>query len=148
MFDGPTQGRFTYEAGRTQRPPRVRYQGVSTPFLAEKDVSLLILEASTIRPTTRVLKRQSVTFSGQRALVADPLAGKLIELQVVLSGRWQTFRTVGPDANGAWTIRYRFRSDLWRPGTDSAPDFPRRRATPSRPGTQRPDVRSRGVPVP
>jgi hypothetical protein len=28
---------------------------------------------------------------------------------VVLSGRWQTFRTAMTDNNGTWRVRYRFR---------------------------------------
>ena len=32
-----------------------------------------------------------------------------MELQVRLSGRWQTFRTVRTDPAGRWAIPYRFR---------------------------------------
>ena len=38
-----------------------------------------------------------------------PPAGKLVELQVVLSGRWQTFRTTRTGPDGSWTVRYAFR---------------------------------------
>jgi hypothetical protein len=37
-----------------------------------------------------------------------PPAGKLVELQVVLSGDWQTFRTTYTDAAGRWKVPYRF----------------------------------------
>ena len=59
------------------------------------------------------------TPPGQRAgtsvpgLLASPpsgvAAGKLVELQTRLSGRWQTFRTVRTDAKGHWAASYRFR---------------------------------------
>jgi hypothetical protein len=32
-----------------------------------------------------------------------------VELQVTLSGRWQTFRTTRTALDGAWAVRYRFR---------------------------------------
>jgi hypothetical protein len=35
--------------------------------------------------------------------------GKLVELQVRLSGRWQTFRTTRTNEAGRWAIRYRFK---------------------------------------
>ena len=55
-------------------------------------------------PVSRV-----VSFAGRVRSLPIPTGGKLVELQVVLSGRWQTFRTVRTDASGAWRIRYRFR---------------------------------------
>ena len=48
----------------------------------------------------------------QRAAAArsrSPPGGKLVELQVRLSDRWQTFRTSRTDAAGRWAIRYRFK---------------------------------------
>ena len=73
-------------------------------------MSLLTSAASTIRATPRRLKNgQSVHFSGKLRALPAPPAGKLIELQVVLSGRWQTFRTTRTQADGSWAIRYAFR---------------------------------------
>ena len=57
----------------------------------------------------RVLNGQAVTFRGRLRTLPAPAGGKLVELQVRLSGRWQTFRTVRTDAAGRWAIPYRFR---------------------------------------
>ena len=37
-----------------------------------------------------------------------PASGKLIQLEVLLSGRWQTFRTARTDQSGRWALPYRF----------------------------------------
>ena len=77
---------------------------------AESAVDLLTSAASTLRATPRRLTNgQSVRFSGKLRALPAPPAGKLIELQVVLSGRWQTFRTTRTQADGSWAIRYQFR---------------------------------------
>ena len=55
-----------------------------------------------------VLNGRSVTFSGQVAGRPLPARGKLVELQVLLSGEWQTFRTTRTDGEGRWHIPYRF----------------------------------------
>ena len=57
----------------------------------------------------RVLNGQAVAFAGRlRTLPVIP-GGKLVELQVRLSKRWQTFRTTRTDPAGRWAIRYRFK---------------------------------------
>ncbi len=77
---------------------------------AQGEVSLLTSAASTLRASPRRLRNgQSVRFSGRLRALPAPPAGKLVELQVVLSGRWQTFRTTRTQADGSWAIRYRFR---------------------------------------
>ena len=38
-----------------------------------------------------------------------PAGGKLVELQVRLSDRWQTFRTTRTDGTGRWEIGYQFK---------------------------------------
>jgi hypothetical protein len=38
-----------------------------------------------------------------------PPGGKLVELQVRLSNRWQTFRTTRTDSRGRWSIPYKFK---------------------------------------
>ena len=58
----------------------------------------------------RLLNGQSVNFRGRLAVPPTGLAaGKLVELQTKLSGRWQTFRTIRTDAQGRWSSAYRFR---------------------------------------
>ena len=49
----------------------------------------------------RVLNGQAVTFRGRLRTMPVPPGGKLVELQVRLSGRWQTFRTTRTDQDGA-----------------------------------------------
>ena len=57
----------------------------------------------------RVVNGQSVTFRGRVRGLPVPAGSKLVEVQVRLSGHWQTFRTTRTDAAGRWTSRYRFR---------------------------------------
>ena len=57
----------------------------------------------------RVLNGQRVTFTGQVRSLPTPAGGKLVQLQVRLSKRWQTFRTVRSDQTGRWAVRYRFK---------------------------------------
>jgi hypothetical protein len=40
--------------------------------------------------------------------VPAPPGGKLVELQVRLPHRWETFRTIRTDPAGHWSARYRF----------------------------------------
>jgi hypothetical protein len=56
-----------------------------------------------------VLNGESVTFEGRVKGRPLPEAGKLVELQVELSGEWQTFRTSRTDSKGSWRIPYSFR---------------------------------------
>jgi hypothetical protein len=105
------RGRFAY-VGRASATSvlRVVYQGSSTTLPSQREVALLVPGSSTVhaRPR-RVVNGQTVTFAGRVRSLPIPAGGKLVELQVVLSGRWQTFRTVRTDASGAWQIAYRFR---------------------------------------
>lgn len=48
-------------------------------------------------------------FTGRVRSLPVPAGGKLLELQVQLSGRWQTFRTARTDQAGRWAIRYPFK---------------------------------------
>jgi hypothetical protein len=89
---------------------RVFYAGTSTWLPAQAEVELLVRAASTIRAhPRRVRNGHAVTFAGHVRSLPVPVAGKLVELQVVLSDRWQTFRTVRTNSSGAWRMRYRFR---------------------------------------
>jgi hypothetical protein len=71
---------------------------------------VFVSAASSFRANPRRLRNgQSVRFTGRLRALPAPPAGKLVELQVVLSGRWQTFRTTRTAPNGSWAVRYRFR---------------------------------------
>jgi hypothetical protein len=105
------RGRFAYVSRASASAVlRVAYQGSGTTLPSQREVTLLVPAGSTVHAQPRrVLNGRTVTFTGQVRSLPIPAGGKLVELQVVLSGRWQTFRTVRTDASGAWGIRYRFR---------------------------------------
>jgi hypothetical protein len=89
---------------------RAVHPGTTTALPAQSEARVLVRAASTMQATPRrLLNGQSVRFHGRLRSRPVPPAGKLIELQVVLSGRWQTFRTIRSDSAGAWQSRYRFR---------------------------------------
>jgi 5-hydroxyisourate hydrolase-like protein (transthyretin family) len=105
------EGRFTY-ASHAGASGVFRFVHGGTPLLlpVQSQVTLLVKARSTIRAMPRkVLNGRAVSFSGRLRSLPAPPAGKLVELQVVLSGRWQTFRTTRTDADGRWRVRYRFR---------------------------------------
>lgn len=103
-------GRYTYTAaGSSSRTLRFVYAGSALILPAERDVKLRVPAFSSLRVSrASVLNGQSVTFGGRVRTLLIPQGGKLVELQVRLSGRWQTFRTVRTDPAGRWAIRYRF----------------------------------------
>lgn len=105
------QGRYAYlaEAG-SSRVLRFVYAGTQQILPAQGEVTLLVPAVSTIRARPRRVRNgQSVGFAGRLRSLPAPPAGKLVELQVLLSGRWQTFRTTRTTPDGAWRVRYRFR---------------------------------------
>jgi hypothetical protein len=104
-------GGFSYQSvADASRTLRFAYSGSAVALPAETAVSVLTSAASTIRAAPRRLSNgQSVRFSGKLRALPAPPAGKLVELQVVLSGRWQTFRTTRTQTDGSWSIRYGFR---------------------------------------
>ncbi|MDX6644139.1 MAG: large repetitive protein, partial [Solirubrobacteraceae bacterium] len=103
-------GRFGYMAtASSSRALRFGYAGSQAILPAQGSVELAVPAASSIRvDRARVRNGQVVTFSGRLRALPVPAGGKLVELQVVLSGRWQTFRTTSTDQSGRWAIRYRF----------------------------------------
>jgi hypothetical protein len=76
---------------------------------AQSEVRLQVPAESSLHVSRRhVLNGRAVTFSGQARTLPVPAGGKLAELQVLLSGRWQTFRTARTDQAGRWALPYRF----------------------------------------
>jgi hypothetical protein len=104
-------GRYGYVTPATASGTlRFLYSGTALALPVQSEVALLVKASSTIRARPRrVLNGRAVRFSGRLRSLPAPPAGKLVELQVVLSGRWQTFRTIRTDANGNWHVPYRFR---------------------------------------
>jgi hypothetical protein len=105
------QGNFTYvTTASSTRTLRFVYQGNPLTLPTASEVSLFVPAASTIRARPRRVRNgQIVHFIGRLRSLPPPAAGKLIELQVVLSGQWQTFRTTLTDPQGGWRVPYRFR---------------------------------------
>jgi hypothetical protein len=105
------KGRFSY-LGRASASQTLRLYYGGTPLMlpTEREVTLSVPAVSTIRARPRhLLNGRTVRFSGQLRSRPAPAVGKLVELQVLLSGRWQTFRTTRTGPNAKWEVRYRFR---------------------------------------
>ena len=105
------QGRLRYvAAGSTNRTLRFVYAGAALVLPAQAAIKMRVPALTSLRITRkRVLNGQAVTFTGRLRTLPAPAGGKLVELQVRLSGRWQTFRTVRTDAAGRWGVPYRFK---------------------------------------
>jgi hypothetical protein len=90
---------------------RLVYLGAPSVRPATRTVSLSVPGQTTFHvKRRRLVNGQAVRFKGRLAVAPAGLAaGKLVELQTKLSGRWQTFRTVRSDARGRWASSYRFR---------------------------------------
>jgi hypothetical protein len=105
------QGNYSYvtQASST-RTLRFVYHGSPLTLPTASDVALFVPAASKIRVRPRRVRNgQAVHFVGRLRSLPPPAAGKLVEVQVVLSGEWQTFRTALTDAEGRWRVPYRFR---------------------------------------
>ena len=86
------------------------YAGSPLILPAARALTMSVPALTTMRvDRKRVLNGQAVTFRGRLQTQPAPPKGKLLELQVRLSDRWQTFRTSRTDAAGRWAIRYRFK---------------------------------------
>jgi hypothetical protein len=105
------QGRYRYTAtASSSRTLRLVYGGTPLILPTERKVKLRVPAASSMRVNRRrVLNGEAVTFRGKLRGLPVPADGKLVELQVYLSGRWQTFRTTRADQAGGWSIGYRFK---------------------------------------
>jgi hypothetical protein len=61
-----------------------------------------------------VRNRHAVTFSGKLSAGPIPRKGKLVNLQVVVDGKWNTFATVRSSKSGKFKYRYRFKRTYGR----------------------------------
>lgn len=103
-------GRFGYAVqARSSHTFRFVYPGTPTMLPVEASATLLVKAASSfsVKPK-HVLNGDSVTFTGRVKGRPLPEGGKLIELQVELSGKFQTFRTIRTEADGTWRLPYLF----------------------------------------
>ena len=105
------EGRYGYAAaGSTNRTLRLVYAGSATVLPSEGQLAMTVPAATELQVSrTRLRNGQAVTFSGPVRSLPTPPGGKLIEMQVKLPGRWETFRTIRSDDAGQWSVRYRFR---------------------------------------
>jgi hypothetical protein len=105
------EGRYRYAvAGTANRTLRLAYAGTTLVLPAESRLSMTVPAATTFKVDRQRLRNgQTVTFSGPLQTLPTPIGGKLIEMQVRLPGRWETFRTIRSDDTGAWSAKYRFR---------------------------------------
>lgn len=104
-------GHFAYAVdAHASQALRFAYPGTATRLPAEDKVSLLVSGRSTFAVNrSHVLNGQSVVFEGRVQGRPLPAAGKLIELQVLLSEEWSTFRTIRSKPDGTWRISYPFK---------------------------------------
>jgi hypothetical protein len=104
-------GRFRYTAaGTMSRTLRLAFAGSPLVLPTQGEVTVRVPAAGSLKAKRRhLVNGQVAQFSGVVRSVPLPAGGKLVELQVRLSGRWQTFRTRRSDSAGRWAIPYRFR---------------------------------------
>jgi hypothetical protein len=92
------------------RTLRLAFGGSPLILPAQSEVMVRVPAAGSLKVKRRhLLNGQVARFSGVVHSAPLPAGGKLVELQVRLSGRWQTFRTRRTDVTGRWSIPYRFR---------------------------------------
>jgi hypothetical protein len=110
VVQSDAMGRFSYTAaGTASRTLRFVYRGSPLMLPAQGQVAIVVPAATSLRVSRRrVLNGQSVMFRGRIESLPLPAGGKLIQLEVRLPGRWQTFRTARTDQTGRWAVRYRF----------------------------------------
>ena len=103
-------GRFrSVAAGTNSRVLRLAYGGSALDLPSQAFLDMRVPATTSVQVSRRRLSNgQSVTFRGRVRGLPVPAAGKLVEVQVRFSDRWQTFRTTRTDWTGAWSSRYRF----------------------------------------
>ena len=84
-----------------------------------------------------VVNGETVRFHGRLKGRGIPTAGKLIELQVLLRGRFRTFATTHSDRHGRWHYDYRFDGTRGRQVYRFRAHIPREVAYPYEPGRSR-----------
>jgi hypothetical protein len=131
-----SDGRYRYRArAASTRTLRFSYAGTELILPAEREVTLLVPAASTMRTSRRrVQNGQAVRFAGR---LGAPAPNKLVELQVRLSGRFQTFRTARTGPGGRWSVGYRFRRTCGRTRFDFRARLPKEAGYPFETGRSR-----------
>jgi hypothetical protein len=105
-----TNGTFRFRTAKrgASRTIRVRYEGTPTVRPSQTDMHLAVAASSTLHTSRRSVRSgHAVRFSGTLRGGHVP-AGKLVQLQVRVRGRWQTFANPHAKTNGGWTFVYKF----------------------------------------
>jgi hypothetical protein len=104
------RGGFVYRAPKgVSRTLRFRYGGTPTVRSATRRMALLVRARSAIRANRRsFVNGETMDLRGRLRGRDIPPEGKLVELQVLLRGRWRTFATTRADVRGFWSYGYRF----------------------------------------
>jgi hypothetical protein len=95
---GSRQLRFTYS-------PQI---GGATAAAAQAQLEVVAPVALKVSPR-HALSKHSLTFTGKLSAGPIPRKGKLVNLQVVVDGKWNTFATVRSSKSGKFKYRYRFK---------------------------------------
>jgi hypothetical protein len=103
-------GRYGFKMrARSSQTLRFLYPGSATILPTQDTATLLVKARSSLKADRqRVLNGQKVIFRGRVSGKPLPPRGKLIEMQVLLSDKYQTFRTIRSGPKGAWKMPYRF----------------------------------------
>lgn len=104
------RGFFAYKSpAGPSRTIRFRFGGTATVRPSVRRILILVPAKSTIHADRRnVLNGEYVHLRGRVLGGAMPPGGKLLELQVLLRGHWQTFATRRTNRGGRWRFEYRF----------------------------------------
>ncbi|MGE3449196.1 MAG: hypothetical protein AB7H92_16645, partial [Microbacteriaceae bacterium] len=104
------KGGYSYVIRKgVSRAIRFRYAGTPTIRSASGDVAVLVRASSTIHPRRRSLVNgETIRLHGTLRGTSIPNAGKLVELQVKMRGRYRTFATTRASRGGRWRYDYRF----------------------------------------
>ena len=115
--------------GSASRTLRLLYAGAPSILPARAEIQLHVAAASSLRVSRRAVRnQQAVIFSGRVRTLPLPAAGKLVELQVRLSQRWETFRTTRTDADGTLVDPLSLQARLPRRATVPLPRPPAARS--------------------
>lgn len=130
MLTTSASGAYTFRTGKRgpSRTLRIRYEGTPTVRPTQVDVHLAVAASSTIHRSKRTVRHgHAVRFSGTLR-GGYVLPGKLVQLQVLNGGRWQTFANPRAKRDGSWTSVYKFRGGprrwTFRARIPSQPGYP------------------------
>jgi hypothetical protein len=103
-------GSFGYAvSGSSSQTLRFSFAGSAIMLPAQVTVTMTVPASTSVKVNRRRLRNgQTVRFAGALRTLPAPPGGKLLELQVRLPKRWETFRTIRTDADGRWNARYHF----------------------------------------